>query len=179
MVDALKDIIKTANGFVLLFNGQSERFDAKAQQMIREMEALFGNGFWDHVVLGVSFWHFDYNSIQGRNNSGKKSWFFISFLYFLTKFLQVHVSKFIYFLKFSWVETRQKQIRNNNSNHSVYVTIRYSHLSNKRGAHAYQFWKIPPSSKKNSPSSFIDFITKVSDINAEPDDNFSHDHFEL
>ena len=72
MVDALKDIIKTANGFVLLFNGQSERFDAKAQQMIREMEALFGNGFWDHVVLGVSFWHFDYNSIQGRNNSGKK-----------------------------------------------------------------------------------------------------------
>ena len=73
MVDALKDIIKTANGFVLLFNGQSERFDAKAQQMIREMEALFGNGFWDHVVLGVSFWHFDYNSIQGRNNSGKKS----------------------------------------------------------------------------------------------------------
>ena len=46
-------------------------------------------------------------------------------------------------------------------------------------AHAYQFWKIPPSSKKNPPSSFIDFITKVSDIIAEPDDNFSHDHFEL
>ena len=57
----------------------------------------------------------------------------------------------------------------------------YSHLSNKRGAHVYQFWKIPPSSKKkkNPPSSFIDFITKVSDIIAEPDDNFSHDHFEL
>ena len=55
----------------------------------------------------------------------------------------------------------------------------YSHLSNKRGAHAYQFWKIPPSSKKNPPSSFIDFITKVSDIIAEPDDNFSHDYFEL
>ena len=55
----------------------------------------------------------------------------------------------------------------------------YSHLSNKRGAHAYQFWKIPSSSKKDPPSSFIDFITKVSDIIAEPDDNFSHDHFEL
>ena len=27
----------------------------------------------------------------------------------------------------------------------------YSHLSNKRGAHAYRFWKIPP-------SSFIDFL---------------------
>ena len=59
------------------------------------------------------------------------------------------------------------------------LLVYYSHLSNKRGAHAYQFWKIPPSSKKNPPSSFIDFITKVSDIIAEPDDNFSHDHFEL
>ena len=27
----------------------------------------------------------------------------------------------------------------------------YSHLSDKRGAHAYQFWKIPPSSKKKIP----------------------------
>ena len=73
MVKVLKDIVKSANGFILLFNGQSERFDAKAQQMIREMQALFGNGFWDHVVLGVSFWRFDYNSILGRNNSGKET----------------------------------------------------------------------------------------------------------
>ena len=28
------------------------------------------------------------------------------------------------------------------------IHIRYSHLSNKRGAHAYRFWKIPPSSKQ-------------------------------
>ena len=26
MVDALKNVVKTANGFILLFNGQSERF---------------------------------------------------------------------------------------------------------------------------------------------------------
>ena len=41
------------------------------------------------------------------------------------------------------------------------------------------FEKFHPPQKKNPPSSFIDFITKVSDIIAEPDDNFSHDHFEL
>ena len=75
MVEALKNVVKTANGFLLLFNGQSERFDSKAQQMIREMEALFGPGFWEHVILGVSFWHYDLNSIMGRNNSGKtESW---------------------------------------------------------------------------------------------------------
>ena len=26
----------------------------------------------------------------------------------------------------------------------------YSHLSNKRGAHTYRFWKIPPSTKKST-----------------------------
>jgi hypothetical protein len=33
--------------------------------------------------------------------------------------------------------------------------------------------------QKKSPSMFIDFITKVSDIIAEPNDNFSNGHFEL
>ena len=55
----------------------------------------------------------------------------------------------------------------------------YSHLSNKRGVHAYLFWKIPPSTKKNPPSTFIDFISKVSDIIAQPNDDFPHGHFEL
>jgi hypothetical protein len=57
------------------------------------------------------------------------------------------------------------------------ILFNHSHLSNKRGDHAYRFWKIPPSTKKNPPSTFIYFITKVSDIIAEP--NFSHGHFEL
>ena len=30
-------------------------------------------------------------------------------------------------------------------------SFHYSHLSNKRGAHAYRFWKIPPSTKKKFP----------------------------
>ena len=38
MVDLLKEKVKTTNGFVLLFNGETERFDSKAQQMLREFE---------------------------------------------------------------------------------------------------------------------------------------------
>ena len=41
MVDVLKEKVKTANGFVLLFNGEDERFDSKAQQMLREFEVHF------------------------------------------------------------------------------------------------------------------------------------------
>ena len=36
----------------------------------------------------------------------------------------------------------------------------YSHLSNKRGAHAYQFWKIPPSSKKIPPPRLLISLLK-------------------
>ena len=41
MVDVLKEKVKTANGFVLLFNGEDKRFDSKAQQMLREFEVHF------------------------------------------------------------------------------------------------------------------------------------------
>jgi hypothetical protein len=39
--------------------------------------------------------------------------------------------------------------------------------------------KNPTLHKQNPPSTFIDFITKLSDILTEPDDDFSHGHFEL
>ena len=38
MVDFLKEKVKTVNGFVLLFNGDRERFDSATQQMLREFE---------------------------------------------------------------------------------------------------------------------------------------------
>ena len=33
---------------------------------------------------------------------------------------------------------------------SKYLSLQYSHLSNKRGVHAYWFWKIPPSTNQKS-----------------------------
>ena len=67
MVDVLKNVIKTTNGFLLLFNGQQDRFDGLSQQMLREVEAMFGKEFWDHVILGFSFWKYDESSIFMRN----------------------------------------------------------------------------------------------------------------
>jgi len=75
MVDALKNVIKIANGFLLVFKGTDNRFDVKTTQMLREMEALFGTGFWDHVIIGASFWAYDQNSIYQRNRTGQtESW---------------------------------------------------------------------------------------------------------
>ena len=41
------------------------------------------------------------------------------------------------------------------------------------------FEKFHPPQKEIPPSTFIEFITKVSNIIAEPNDDFSHSHFEL
>ena len=35
--------------------------------MLREMEALFGEEMWDHVVIGVTFWSFDQDIVEDRN----------------------------------------------------------------------------------------------------------------
>ena len=53
MMGALHSVIKGANAMVFLINGQDERFDASMQQMIREMQALFGEEFWLHTVIVV------------------------------------------------------------------------------------------------------------------------------
>lgn len=71
MITVLKETIKTANGFLLVFHGQNDRFDASLQQMLRQMQSLFGEDFWKHVVLGVSFWAYDIQSINRRNMTGK------------------------------------------------------------------------------------------------------------
>jgi hypothetical protein len=54
----------------------------------------------------------------------------------------------------------------------------YCHLSNKREVTLTDFEKFHRPQKKN-PAAFIDFITKLSDILTEPDDDFFHDHFDL
>ena len=47
--------------------GTDMRLDASLQQMMREMEALFGDEMWDHVVVGVSFWSYDLDDVEERN----------------------------------------------------------------------------------------------------------------
>ena len=67
MVTALKDDIKTTNGFVILLNGEEDRYNNFLQQMLREIIMIFGRGFWDNAILGFSRWAYDEKSIQLRN----------------------------------------------------------------------------------------------------------------
>jgi hypothetical protein len=71
MMNVLHTIIKGANCVVFLINGQNERFGANMQNMIRQLQALFGEAFWLNTIIGVSHWSYDQNSINERNFTGK------------------------------------------------------------------------------------------------------------
>merc|ERR1711962_1827428 len=70
MMATLKDAVKSANTLMLLIKGDQTRFNSALQQMLREMEALFGRMFWNNVIIGVSFWPYDEASVARRKHQG-------------------------------------------------------------------------------------------------------------
>ena len=60
----------------------------------------------------------------------------------------------------------------------VFSEITYSHLSKKRNVKLTDFGKFHPAQNNNLPCTFIDFI-KTFNILTEPNEDFSHGHFEL
>ena len=66
MVKYLKNEIKETNIFLLLFHGQNQRVHSGLQRMLRDIELMFGDNFWSHVMIGFTFWSFDQRSIKNR-----------------------------------------------------------------------------------------------------------------
>ena len=66
MMDILANVVDHTDSFLLLFDGRETRFDASLQNMIQRMTIIFGHHWWDYLVIGVSFWPFDQDSIDDR-----------------------------------------------------------------------------------------------------------------
>ena len=66
MVKYLKNKVKETNIFLLLFNGQNQRVHSGLHCMLRDLELMFGDNFWSHVMIGFTFWRFDRRSIEDR-----------------------------------------------------------------------------------------------------------------
>ena len=66
MMDILANVVDHTNTFLLLFDGRETRFDASLQNMIQRMTMIFGRNWWNYLVIGVSFWAYDQNSIDAR-----------------------------------------------------------------------------------------------------------------
>ena len=66
MVKFLKDEVKSTNVFLLLFNSQQPRLYSGLIRMLRELPLIFGPEFWNHTIIGFTFWPFDQRSVQAR-----------------------------------------------------------------------------------------------------------------
>ena len=66
LMSYLKSSVKKANTLVILIDSRYQVLDATQEQMLREMQALFGEKIWESAIIGVSFWHYDADSIEQR-----------------------------------------------------------------------------------------------------------------
>ena len=62
----LHDDLGHANIILLLVDGATPRFKKGLYDMLIQMTAVFGEGWWDFMMVGVSKWHFDPSSINRR-----------------------------------------------------------------------------------------------------------------
>ena len=66
MMEVLNNVIEEADVILLLLKGTRTRFNAGLQNMLMRMTLIFGKKWWDHVVIGASYWQFDQASIDRR-----------------------------------------------------------------------------------------------------------------
>jgi len=70
MMGVLANTINDADTIVLLLNGKAnQRFTNSLVSMIKRMTAMFGQQWWDYLVIGVSFWSYSAEAIAGRECS--------------------------------------------------------------------------------------------------------------
>lgn len=65
----LKDTIKHARTILLVLKGTETRFNDALQDMLTQMSMIFGDQWWKYLVVGVSFWKLDQESIDEREGN--------------------------------------------------------------------------------------------------------------
>ena len=66
MAKFMKKDVKSTNVFLIIFHGQNDRLHSGLVRMLREIPLIFGDGFWNHAILGFTFWSFDKRSARIR-----------------------------------------------------------------------------------------------------------------
>jgi len=66
MMDILANTVDHADTLLLLMDGRVARFTNGLQAMLKRMTVMFGQDWWDFVVIGVSFWSYSQEAIDER-----------------------------------------------------------------------------------------------------------------
>ena len=66
MMEILDGRLGYANIIMLVIDGGTPRFTSGLQDMLRQMSSIFGETWWDFMMIGVSKWPYDQHSIDKR-----------------------------------------------------------------------------------------------------------------
>lgn len=66
LVNKLKHDFKSINTFMILFKDSDSRETYSFMRMVSMLSEMFGDDFWNNVVIGVTFWKYDERSINER-----------------------------------------------------------------------------------------------------------------
>merc|ERR1711971_46079 len=68
MMEILDNELGSANVIVLAIDGSTPRFSSGLYDMLRQMSSIFGETWWDFMMVGVTKWPYDQASIDKRKN---------------------------------------------------------------------------------------------------------------
>ena len=77
-MDVLGNTIEQADTILLVLKGNETRLTGSLQTMLKRMTIMFGENWWNYLVVGVTFWPHDQHSVDSRvcnPNCKDEDWF--------------------------------------------------------------------------------------------------------
>ena len=65
-MDILDNKLGYANSIVLVLEGTTPRFSSGLEDMLKQMSSIFGETWWDFMMIGVSKWKYSQTAIDER-----------------------------------------------------------------------------------------------------------------
>ena len=59
MMEVLDDKLGYCNAIVLAIDGNTPRFTSGLTDMLKQMSSIFGEKWWDYMMVGVTKWPYD------------------------------------------------------------------------------------------------------------------------
>ena len=95
VIDELKNTIKNVNVFIIILNSEQTSMDGKFESMIRLFGKIFGNKFWNNVLLQTD-WTFTAREISIRGENNETKWEIDWDTKLRKTFIDIPVSKMFY-----------------------------------------------------------------------------------
>eukprot|EP00092_Neocalanus_flemingeri_P086400 GFUD01108869.1.p1 GENE.GFUD01108869.1~~GFUD01108869.1.p1 ORF type:complete len:411 (-),score=143.45 GFUD01108869.1:78-1310(-) len=74
LVNFLRNDIKYVDAFVIAFKQMDNRVTSGFKTMVKIVGGIFGEEFWDNVIIEATFWSYSIDNIEKRGGQTEKDW---------------------------------------------------------------------------------------------------------